>query len=208
MLISFVRNKLNLVLFKKKWRSLNHHNDTRAGKIFNLNSVSVGRYSYGTINAHTWNGIGEKLSIGSYVSIAENVTFLLGGNHHTSGFCTFPFKSKSRSIDPNTDARNKGEIVIGDDTWIGTNAMIMSGVNIGRGCVIAAGSVVTKSFPPFSVIGGNPAKFIKYRLTAEEIPIASDLDLKNLCLENLPEEKLLLLYKAPTPDSLKSLNNK
>lgn len=206
MLISFVKNKLNLLIFKKKWRSLNRHNETRAGRIFNLNAVSVGRYSYGTINAHTWDGTGENLSIGNYVSIAENVTFLLGGNHHTSGFCTFPFKSKSRSLDPDTDARNKGEIVIGDDTWIGTNAIIMSGVKIGRGCVIAAGSVVTKSFPPFSVIGGNPARFIKYRLTDEEISIASGLDLNNLNLEKLTEEQLELLYKAPTSDSLKPLN--
>lgn len=208
MLISFVRNKLNLIRFKKKWRALNGHNDTRAGKIFNLNSVSVGRYSYGTINAHTWNGSGEKLSIGSYVSIADNVTFLLGGNHHMAGFSTFPFKSKSRKVDPNTDARNKGEITIGDDTWIGTGAMIMSGVNIGRGSVIAAGSVVTKSFPDFSVIGGNPAKFIKYRLNDEERSVASNLDLNNLHIDKLTEEQIELLYKSPTVDNLNVLTNK
>ena len=207
MLVSFFTNKIKLFLFKKKWRALNRHNDTHAGKIFNLSAVSVGRYSYGVINAHTWSGSGERLSIGDYVSIAENVTFLLGGNHQTSGFCTFPFMSKSRSSEPDTDARNKGEITIGDDTWIGTNAIIMSGVNIGRGSVIAAGSVVTKSFPPFSIVGGNPAKLIKYRLTDEEISIAALLDLKNLKMETLSDEQLLSLYKSPCLESLKKISS-
>ncbi|KAA0542913.1 MULTISPECIES: CatB-related O-acetyltransferase [Citrobacter] len=207
MLMSFVKNKLKLLFFKRKYRKANSHNDTHAGNLFNMGAVSVGRYSYGVINAHTWNGAGEQLSIGDYVSIAENVTFLLGGNHHISGFCTFPFKSKSRALDPDTDAINKGGIIIGDDTWIGMNVIILSGVNIGRGCVVAAGSVVTKSFPPFSVIGGNPAKLIKYRLTGEEISVAESLDLKKLQLEKLTDQQLESLYKSPTNESLKPLSS-
>lgn len=59
-------------------------------------------------------------------------------------------------------------VTIEDDVWCGANVTILKGVTIGRGCVVAAGSVVTKSFPPYSIIGGTPAKFLKYRFTADE----------------------------------------
>ncbi|ELA7570041.1 CatB-related O-acetyltransferase [Vibrio alginolyticus] len=64
---------------------------------------------------------------------------------------------------------SKGEIVIGNDVWIGVNAIILSGVKIGHGSIVAAGSVVTKDVPDYSIVGGNPAKVIKYRFEKHEI---------------------------------------
>jgi acetyltransferase-like isoleucine patch superfamily enzyme len=64
---------------------------------------------------------------------------------------------------------SKGIIEIGNDVWIGTSAIILSGVKIGHGAVVAAGSIVTKSVPPYAIVGGNPAKIIKYRLSEEKI---------------------------------------
>lgn len=61
------------------------------------------------------------------------------------------------------EARSKGSIVIKDDVWVGANSLILSGVTIGQGAVVAAGSVVTKDVPPYAIVGGNPAKIIRYR---------------------------------------------
>mgnify|MGYP001020427694 FL=1 len=64
---------------------------------------------------------------------------------------------------------NDKDVIIEDDVWVGCNVTILKGVIIGKGTVVAAGSVVTKSCPPYSIIGGNPAKLIKMRFTEEEI---------------------------------------
>lgn len=63
----------------------------------------------------------------------------------------------------------KGTIEIGNDVWIGTSAVILSGVKIGHGAVVAAGSLVTKNIPPYAIVGGNPAKIIKYRFNEDKI---------------------------------------
>lgn len=104
------------------------------------------------------------LRIGSYTSIAEGVRILLGGEHRTDWLTTYPFPAMiDRLTDIKDYAPSKGDVVIGSDCWICADAMILSGVTIGHGAIVAAGAMVTRDVPPFAVVGGNPCKFIRWR---------------------------------------------
>jgi acetyltransferase-like isoleucine patch superfamily enzyme len=102
-----------------------------------------------------------KVRIGKYTMLSPNVK-ILGGDHVYNKSDT-PIIFSGRPEMPVT--------IIGQDAWIGANALIMAGIKIGNGSIIAAGSVVTKDIPEYSIYGGNPAKFIKLRFTKEEIII-------------------------------------
>ncbi|MCV3327711.1 CatB-related O-acetyltransferase [Pediococcus ethanolidurans] len=158
-------NKLKLLIklsvFKKKWRKQNRNNETAAGNLFSSTNVEVGNYTYGVLNVHEWGTPGEFLKIGNMCSIADQVVFLLGGNHNYEHLFTYPAQVKF--LGAIREAETKGPIIIKDDVWIGTQVIVLSGVTIGTGAVIAAGSVVTKDIPSFAIAGGNPAKVIKYR---------------------------------------------
>lgn len=160
--------KVEFAIFRVKWAKSNTHNLTKPAKCFPIHLVSVGEYSYGLIDVYPYYADGEGLTVGKYCSIAKGVKFILGGNHNIKSLMTFPVRNKfvdSHMIDSYT----KGRIVLEDDVWIGVGVRVLSGVRLGQGCVVAAGSVVTKSFPPFSVIGGNPAKIIKMRFSEDVI---------------------------------------
>jgi len=104
------------------------------------------------------------LRIGSYTSIAAGVRILLGGEHRTDWLTTYPFPAMIKGLEDIKDyAPSKGDVVIGSDCWICAGAMILSGVTIGHGSIVAAGAVVTRDVAPFSVVGGNPCKFIRWR---------------------------------------------
>lgn len=146
------------------WRALNPHNHTMltmSSGPFDFSRVTVGRRSYGELNIMAYGRDAERLTIGSFVSIASDVKFMLGGNHPYDGFSTFPFKVKY--LGEMLESSTKGPIVVGDDVWIGYQVLIMSGVTIGQGAIVAAGSVVTKDVAPYTIVGGNPAKYIKHR---------------------------------------------
>ncbi len=108
----------------------------------------------------------DKLIIGNYVCIASGVIILMGGNnnHHPEWITVYPFVERIE-----TSYEPKGNTIIENDAWIGMNAMIMPGVTIGEGAIVAAGSVVAKDVPPYTIVGGNPAKEIKKRFTDKEI---------------------------------------
>lgn len=195
-MISKILHCFSLLKFKIVWRKLNGSNHTVAGNIFPINTVRVGNNSYGVVNVRYWRHPKEGLSIGAYVSIAENVVFILGGNHTTTGYMTYPLHTM-RGFYTSDDSYSKGPIVIEDDVWIGFGSIILSGVKIGRGSVIAAGSIVTKSFPEFSVIAGNPAKLIKRRLSDEQISLIQDMSFESLKLDNLTDKDVDLLYQQP-----------
>lgn len=110
----------------------------------------------------------DKLWIGDYVQIAAGVVIILGGNntHRPDFLSTYPFFS-SKSLQ--NAYLPKGDTVIGHDVWLGTNSIIMPGVTLGNGVIVAANSVVTKHVPAYSMVGGNPAKIIKKRFSEEEI---------------------------------------
>ena len=148
------------VVHRFAWRMRNRHNRTYAVRIFDLARVTVGNGSYGPLDVRFFGAADERLSIGHYVSIGEDVKFICGGNHRTDSISTYPFRHFK---DGQTEALSKGPIAIGDDVWIGTGAMILSGVTVGQGAVIAAGSVVTKNVEPYAIVGGVPARLIRYR---------------------------------------------
>ncbi|PHM28489.1 CatB-related O-acetyltransferase [Xenorhabdus budapestensis] len=129
---------------------------------------SVVRYLQGDEGSRHWvpKWDIDKLYIGDYVCIGAEVVILMGGNHtHRSDwFCLYPFLE---FIDE--AYIGKGNTYIHDGVWIGMRAMIMSGVTIGEGAIIAANSVVTRDIPPYSIVGGNPAKHIRYRFAEDVI---------------------------------------
>ena len=122
---------------------------------------TVGEFTYGMPIARKYDDK-TKLTIGKFCSIADNVQIILGGEHHTDWITTYPFDVLVEGREP----KSKGDVVIGNDVWIGKNVTILSGVTIGDGAVIGAGSVVTKNVSAFSVVAGNPARFIRYRYAA------------------------------------------
>jgi chloramphenicol O-acetyltransferase type B len=104
------------------------------------------------------------LKVGSYTSIAAGVQVLLGGEHRTDWVTTYPFPAMVDQVKDISDySPSKGDVVIGSDCWICTNAVILSGVTIGHGAIVAAGAMVCRDVAPFSVVGGNPCKFIRWR---------------------------------------------
>lgn len=199
--ISYVKLNLQIV----KWRLLNNHNNTSLGKyVPDLNKIKVGKYSYGEINVESFDNCDEKLCIGSFVSIASNVLFILGGNHQINTFTTFPIKTIFLKFSPELDAQTKGEIVVEDEVWIGANVIIMSGVKIGMGAIIAAGSVVTKDVQPFSIVGGNPAKFIKWRIPSDLIEERKKINLINFDIELIKKETNIF-YRVLNKDILNAI---
>lgn len=194
------RDVVRFLIIKRnafKWRTINYHNSTSLSDVLFPANVKVGNFSYGKLNVVSWGVDGEGLFIGNYVSIADNVTFILGGNHTINGCCTFPLKSykyKKQHVD---DAKTKGPIVVEDDVWIGYGSIILSGVSIGRGAVIAAGSVITKNVPCYSIVAGNPARVVKMRLTPEQIDICSKFNFGLVDLNSLSDDELNSLYLEP-----------
>lgn len=112
----------------------------------------------------------DKLEIGKFCSIGSGASFILAGNqgHNHKWISAYPFDNK---IFPNAKNgfRTKGDTIIGNDVWIGTESIIMPGVKIGDGAVIGTRAVVTKDVEPYTIVGGNPAQVIKKRFSDDEI---------------------------------------
>ena len=175
-----IKHKYKLKLLRDKWRKKNPHNNTTIAKLCNLDNISVGIRSYGPLTVYQWGTKNERLKIGNFVSIADGVKFLLGGNHRGENFSTYPFNILICGDVPDKDLISKGSIVVEDDVWIGLDAMILSGVKIGKGAIIGAGSVVAKDIPPYAIAVGNPAKVVKYRFEDEIIQRQLDYDMSRL----------------------------
>ena len=139
-------------------------------RIPELTRYSIGDWTYGPLTVKDWNQ-SSTLVVGKYCSIAEGVKVLLGGEHHLDWVSTFPFVEVLQPPPKGPPSgKTKGDVRIGHDVWIGMEAMILSGVTIGSGAVIAARSVVTKSVQPYSIVAGNPARHIRFRLPEQVIP--------------------------------------
>lgn len=168
---------------KRRWHKLHPESDTIPMNSFSFEQVEVGKGSYGELNVVSFAN-NSKLIIKNYVSIAQNVSFILDAEHHLNHISTYPFRVKIlKSAEP--EAFSKGDIVVEDDAWIGYGSTILSGVRIGQGAVVAAGSVVTKDVPPYAIVGGNPAKIIKYRFSEELIDKLKQIDYTKLTYEEI-----------------------
>ncbi len=112
-----------------------------------------------------------KLTIGKYCSLAEDIQFICGGEHDSDWVSTFPFFKRFKQEENYhlNRPRFKGNITIGNDVWIGQRATVLSGVTLPDGCIVAAGAVVVSSPPPYSIVGGVPAKVIRKRFSDEII---------------------------------------
>ncbi len=110
----------------------------------------------------------ERLVIGRFCALAAGVRFLMpGANHAGLGPSTFPFGIFGKPWDETMDlvmaATSRGDTVLGSDVWIGYQALVMPGVTIGHGAVVAAAGVVTRDVPPYAIVAGNPARVIRMR---------------------------------------------
>jgi len=116
-------------------------------------------------------GEGAKLKIGNFCSIAHGVIVFLGGEHRSDWVTTYAFSVTWPEVAGHITGhpKTKGNVVIGNDVWIGLNACILSGVTIGDGAVIGAQAVVAKNVPPYAIVAGNPARVIRYRFDEQVI---------------------------------------
>lgn len=116
----------------------------------------------------------ERLIIGKFCAIATNVKFMMNGaNHKLDGISTYPFpvfgNGWETAMNLLIELPSKGDTVIGNDVWLGYESLIMPGVKIGDGAIIAAKSVVVKDIPAYTIVGGNPAHPIKQRFSDAEV---------------------------------------
>ena len=181
---------LNKQIFKRKWRKMNPKNFTNAEDLFDPNCVSVGDYTYGGLRVLTYNQ-NSKLKIGRFCSIAQEVMFVLSADHYTNHISSYPYKVWIMKEEQ--EGISKGNITVDDDVWIGFRSTILSGVRIGQGAVIAAGSVVTKDVPPYAIVGGVPAKVIKYRFPSDLIDELLKIDY-NKMTDNMISQHIHELY--------------
>ena len=144
-------------------------------------NIIVGDFSYFSGEdferhvTHQYDFYGDKLIIGKFCQIAKGVEFIMNGaNHKMNGVSTFPFyifEGWEQNIPPLTEFTLKGDTIVGNDVWIGQNAVILPGVRIGDGVIIGANSVVGSDIEAYSVAVGNPAKPVRKRFDDELIAL-------------------------------------
>jgi len=149
--------------------------------------VQVGRHSYGSPDIHWYTGSERKVRIGNFCSIARDVTLITGGTHPVNWVSTYPFRINWGLSGAREDGLpcSNGDISIGSDVWIAEGATILSGVTIGHGAVICARAVVTKDVPPYAIVGGVPARVIRYRFDSDVIA-----RLLRICWWEWPDEEI------------------
>jgi len=209
-------SKLKKKIFNKdekevEWRKRNPHNNTHLlGVPINMmDMIRVGNYTYGYFRVHHFNGK-SKLTIGNFCSIALGVEFILGGEHKTNNISTFPFHSilEEKKAKEEHCCYSRGDIVVEDDVWIGTNSIILSGVTIGQGAVIGAGSLVTKDVPPYAIVGGVPAKVIRMRFKEDVIELLKLKDYSRLTKEMIIDHYEDFITEPSTQTDLSWFPNK
>ena len=189
---------IKLNAFRRKWIKENKATQLLPMNVFDTSIVKAGDYSYGELNVVSF-GNNSTLTIGNYVSIAENVYFMLDVEHHLNHISTYPFRVKMLQ-ECKSESFAKGNIVVEDDVWIGFGAIVMSGVTIGGGSIVAAGAVVTKDVPPYAIVAGVPAKVIRYRFPDTVQNEVAKMDYSRLTKEKVEKNKELL-YSPVTEDN-------
>jgi virginiamycin A acetyltransferase len=160
-----------------------HRGTVHLNRVIDHPNIEIGDYSYysdfdpvddyaARIAPYIYPGAPERLAIGKFVQIAHGARFITSSaNHPMGGFSTYPFAV----FNPDTmtayadEVAAHGDTTVGHDVWVGYKAMILPGVTIGHGAIIAAGAVVSRDVPPYAIVGGNPANIIRMRFAAETI---------------------------------------
>lgn len=149
-----------------------------------------------------------KLVIGKFCAIAAETRFIMTGDHKLDAISTYPFPiflhgwESAYNI---SDLPVKGDIIVGNDVWFGYDTLIKGGVTIGDGAIIAAGAVVVKDVPPYSIVGGNPAKVLKMRFDDKTIARLLQIAWWNWDIEKI--NKNLKLISSLDVDRLEAANN-
>lgn len=196
MIIGAVKYKLRLNRLRAKWRELNKHNYTKIGDYTDISKITVGNYTYGTINARFFDNPDEELIIGSYCSIAGRVEFLCGGEHNYKKILSYPIERNF--LGASYEAFAKGKIIIEDDVWIGQGTLILSGVKIGQGAIVAAGSIISKDVPPYAITDGK--RIIKYRFSEEIINELISIDFRKISKETITQYQDLFNKEVTVDD--------
>lgn len=161
----------------RNWRNPDNETRLHLKDLVRRHGFEIGEFSYGRPKVR-FPESGRRLTIGRFCSIADRVEILLGGNHRVDWVSTFPFAAMTGLFPTARDLdghhASGGDVTIGHDVWLGSGAIILSGVSVGHGAVVAARAVVTRSVPPYAIVGGNPAKLIRYRF--DEASIAALLE--------------------------------
>lgn len=163
----------------------------RLDKRLDLKQYDIGRYSWG----HLWVSNptpGATLEVGQFCSFAHGVRVLLGGEHRTDFVSTYRFPAYEDFRDAvghltADTVSTRGSVKIGNDVWIGTEAVVLSGVTIGDGAVIGASSVVRQNIPPYAIALGNPARVAGFRFPPEQIEALLRIAWWDWSLEQLKE---------------------
>lgn len=153
----------------------------------NAPRVNIGRHTYGDFVIPAFAGAEVTVEVGNFCSIAANVTLLLGGGHNTAWVSTWPIREVfGLPGQYEQHPMYRGTTVIGNDVWIGRDAVIFDGVTIGHGAVIGTRALVTKDVRPYAIVAGVPAKEIRRRFTDEQVDA-----LLEIAWWDWPDEKVL-----------------
>lgn len=153
----------------------------------------IGRGTIGRPTVLSWRD-GTALEVGSFCSIADNATIMLGGEHRTDWVTTYAFsrlfpEAGGFKGHPHT----KGDVSIGNDVWIGYEALILSGVRVGDGAVVAARSIVTRDVKPYSIVAGNPARHVRFRFDERAVKALEEIAWWDWPMDKIKEAWPLLL---------------
>jgi acetyltransferase-like isoleucine patch superfamily enzyme len=194
--IKKIKNRIRLFISRKIKKSV------YTKDLLKADFLTVGDFTYGTPDILRFpNGENGKVFIGKFCSIAIDVKIFTGGNHRIDWVSTFPFNQFGKSF-PSAEGilgqpSTKGDVIIGNDVWIGQGAIILSGIKIGDGAVIGAYTLVAKDVEPYAVVVGNPMKIIKKRFDEETIEKLLHIkwwnwdiakiktEVQNLCSDNI-----------------------
>ncbi len=151
----------------------------------------IADYDFESHVTHHYDFVGDKLIIGKFCQIASGVEFVMNGaNHQMNAVSTYPFYTlEGWKMNPPVakDMPLKGDTVIGNDVWIGQNAVIMPGVHVGDGAIIGANSIVASDIPPYNIYAGNPARLIRKRFDDELISLMLKLQWWNRSIDEIQE---------------------